>query len=306
MKNAYYADYLFYNSDVKRKVWLLAEDGVIAGYSEDEPPNGFERTVYQRSGIFPSFVSAFFDGLDATPDKAAAAGIGTVHLPGVSADLFQKYLRRGFRVSYVPPFAQNTESYLEMCGRLINEYKGNPKVRIAAALPLNPSADDTERFLRFNENTGALLCAPGDTVINNALHYRLPSAAPASLLTFVHRTGTLTRESVSGKIWEDPYRITLGGTNPFRELRTLAMIYKGVNTDSTILSANEAFLAATLNGARALGFNSGELRIGYPADFMAVDFNAPHMQPVYDPISHLVYSAERADVKALFSAGVKI
>jgi hypothetical protein len=306
MKNAYYTDYLFYNSGVKRKVWLLAEDGVTVGYSEDEPPDGFERTVYKRSGIFPSFVSTFFNGSEMGPDRAAAAGIGTVHLPGVSEILFNEYLRRGFRVSYAPPFAQNTESYLEMCSKLINEYKGNPKVRIASALPLNPSAGDTERFLRFAGESGALLCTAGDMIINNALHYTMPSAAPASLLTFVHRTDTLTRDSVSKKVWEDPYRITLGGANPFRELRTLAMIYKGVNFDSTVLSADEAFLAATLNGARALGFNSGELRIGYPADFMAVDFNTPHLQPVYDPVSHLVYSAERADVKALFSAGVKI
>jgi hypothetical protein len=305
MKNAYYADYLYYNSDVKRKVWLLAEEGVIAGYSEGEPPDGFERTVYKRSGIFPSFVSTFWDDPEADPRKAAAAGIGAVHLPGVSADLFHEYLRRGFRVSYAPPFAQNTESYLETCGKLINDYKDNPRVRIAAALPLKPSAD-TERFMRFNEDTGALLCASGDMIINNALHYRVPSAAPISLLTFVHRTGTLTRESVARRVWEVPYRITLGGTNPFRELRTLAMIYKGVNFDSTILPADGAFMAATLNGARALGFNSGELRIGCPADFTVADFNAPHMQPVYDPISHLVYSAERADIKALFSAGVKI
>jgi hypothetical protein len=305
MKNAYFADYLYFNSSIKHKVWLLAEDSVIAGCSGDEPPYDFERTVYKRCGIFPSFVSTFFDGLEMGPDKAAAAGIGTAHLPGVSVALFNEYLRRGFQVSYAPPFAQNTESYLEMCASLIKEYKDNPKVRIAAALP--PSAD-TERFMRFGEDTGALLCVSGDMIINNALHYRIPSASasPTSTLMFVHRTGTLTRESVSKKIWESPYKITLGGVNPFRELRSLAMMYKGVNFDSTILSTGDAFLAATLNGARVLGFNSGELKTGCPADFIAVDFNAPHMQPVYDPVSHLVYSAERADVKALFSAGVKI
>jgi hypothetical protein len=313
MKNAYFADYIFYNSNVKQKVWLLVDDGVIAGYSENEPTVDYERTVFYKSGIFPSFVSAYFppssniNTQNICAQAAAASGIGSLHLTGVSEEVFKKYLEAGFRVSFSPILKNNTESYLEKCTTLIRYYKDNPKVHIAPALPKKSTPDMAELFIKFSQYEKVLLCAEDDAVItDNALYYIIPAVKPKKPLAIAYRTDIITRENSVLKLWEEPYKLALGGPNPFRELRTLALIFKGVNMDSTLFSAHDAFLAATLTGAQILGFNTGELRKGYPADFMVVDFNVPHLQPVYDPVSHLVYAAERADVKALFSAGVRI
>jgi 5-methylthioadenosine/S-adenosylhomocysteine deaminase len=56
---------------------------------------------------------------------------------------------------------------------------------------------------------------------------------------------------------------------------------------------------ATRNGARALGLEgkAGELAPGRLADLIVVDFGKPHLTPLYEPASHLVYAARGADVR---------
>jgi len=78
----------------------------------------------------------------------------------------------------------------------------------------------------------------------------------------------------------------------FGELKTAAMIAKAVAGDAAALSAHQALEMATINGARALGraHELGSLVAGKLADLIAVDLSDPFLQPVYDPVSHLVYS----------------
>jgi 5-methylthioadenosine/S-adenosylhomocysteine deaminase len=62
---------------------------------------------------------------------------------------------------------------------------------------------------------------------------------------------------------------------------------------------------ATVNGARALGFEdvAGSLVPGKDADVVAVDLGGVATQPVFDPVSHLVNVAERADVTDVWVRG---
>ena len=62
---------------------------------------------------------------------------------------------------------------------------------------------------------------------------------------------------------------------------------------------------ATINGARALGLahEIGSLEAGKSADMIAVDLNAAASQPVYHPISQLVYSVSRDQVSDVWVAG---
>jgi 5-methylthioadenosine/S-adenosylhomocysteine deaminase len=62
---------------------------------------------------------------------------------------------------------------------------------------------------------------------------------------------------------------------------------------------------ATINGARALGLDSqiGSLEKGKYADIVAVDFNTLELSPVYNPMSHLVYSCGREHVTDVWVAG---
>ncbi len=81
------------------------------------------------------------------------------------------------------------------------------------------------------------------------------------------------------------------------EISTIAKIHKGINKDATVLSAETVLKMATKNAAQALYNNQiGILSEGKAADFIVVSYKEPHMQPVYNHISHLVYSSKSSDV----------
>ena len=93
--------------------------------------------------------------------------------------------------------------------------------------------------------------------------------------------------------------------NLFGELRSAALIAKAVAEDAAALPAHDVLRMATLNGAQALGLGHeiGSLEIGKSADIIAVDLSQPETQPMYNPISHLVYAVGRHQVSDVWVAG---
>jgi len=89
------------------------------------------------------------------------------------------------------------------------------------------------------------------------------------------------------------------------ETRTAALLAKAVAGSATALDAHRALRMATLNGARALGIDAqvGSLEIGKAADIVAFDLSGLAQQPVYDPVSQLIYATGRDCVKHLWVAG---
>lgn len=92
------------------------------------------------------------------------------------------------------------------------------------------------------------------------------------------------------------------------EMRTAALLAKAVANDATAVPAPTALRMATLNGARALGLEEhiGSLVPGKAADMIAVDLSAPATQPLYDPVSQLVYAAGREQVTDVWVAGQRL
>lgn len=92
------------------------------------------------------------------------------------------------------------------------------------------------------------------------------------------------------------------------EMRTAALLAKGVAQEATALPAAAALRMATLNGARALGLDSriGSLEAGKAADLVAIDLAAIPTQPVYDPISQIVYAAGREQVTDVWVNGRRL
>jgi 5-methylthioadenosine/S-adenosylhomocysteine deaminase len=91
----------------------------------------------------------------------------------------------------------------------------------------------------------------------------------------------------------------------FGEMRTAALLAKAVAKNASALPAEEILRMATINGAKALGLDSeiGSLEVGKAADIVAVDLGNIENQPVYNPISQLVYSAGRENVTDVWVAG---
>jgi 5-methylthioadenosine/S-adenosylhomocysteine deaminase len=86
--------------------------------------------------------------------------------------------------------------------------------------------------------------------------------------------------------------------NMFLEMQTAALLAKLHSEDATALPAEEALAMATIRGARALGIDDrvGSLEVGKLADIIAVDLSQPESQPVYNPISQLVYASNGSEV----------
>jgi len=91
----------------------------------------------------------------------------------------------------------------------------------------------------------------------------------------------------------------------FAEMRLAALLAKGASGDASVLPAAAALRMATLDAARALNLDDriGSIAAGKRADLVAVDLSAPACQPVFDPVSHLVYVAGREQVTHVWVDG---
>jgi len=89
------------------------------------------------------------------------------------------------------------------------------------------------------------------------------------------------------------------------ELRTAALLGKGVADAPAAVPAYTTLRMATLNGARALGIDAetDSLEIGKSAGVVALDLRDPNTQPVYNPVSQVVYAAARDQVRQVWVAG---
>jgi 5-methylthioadenosine/S-adenosylhomocysteine deaminase len=91
----------------------------------------------------------------------------------------------------------------------------------------------------------------------------------------------------------------------FGEMHTAATLHKVVRQDPTVATARQVLAMATSEGARVLGMEGriGSIREGKLADLVLVDIHTPHLTPIYDPVSHLVYAARSSDVRHVMVGG---
>ena len=91
----------------------------------------------------------------------------------------------------------------------------------------------------------------------------------------------------------------------FDQMRLFADCHKTANHDRALFPAKEIVRAATRGGAEALraGGEFGRLQPGMRADLVLVSVDAPHLFPVYNPYSALVYGANSSDVSLVMVSG---
>ena len=96
--------------------------------------------------------------------------------------------------------------------------------------------------------------------------------------------------------------------NLLAEMRTAALLAKGVAGSASAVPAETALRMATLNGAKALGIDAetGSLEPGKAADIVAVDLSNPHTQPLYHACSQMVYAASSHQVSQVWVAGRQV
>jgi len=91
----------------------------------------------------------------------------------------------------------------------------------------------------------------------------------------------------------------------FKEMDVAAKIHKANLFDPTVMDAKTVLQMATIKGAKAIGLEAetGSIEKGKQADIIIIDTDSPHLIPMYNPVSHIVYSATGSDVRDVIVAG---
>ncbi len=152
----------------------------------------------------------------------------------------------------------------------------------------------------------AIDCDPGDVARLRVNGVGI-AHCPKSNLKLGHRIAPLT-EFLAAAIPVGLGSDSVASNNAvdmFEEMRVAAFLQRTRSGDATAITAPEALHLATLGGARALGMaqDVGSLEPGKLADMAVVDLTDPALQPVYDPVAAMVYSANRKNVVATFLGG---
>lgn len=90
-----------------------------------------------------------------------------------------------------------------------------------------------------------------------------------------------------------------------KEMATAAKLHKAARLDPTVMDAQTVLRMATIEGAKALGMEKkiGSLEAGKKADIIIIGLDEPHLTPLYNEYSHLVYAASGADVDTVIING---
>lgn len=93
--------------------------------------------------------------------------------------------------------------------------------------------------------------------------------------------------------------------NMFEEMHLAALIHKGIGQNPELVTARQVLAMATVNGSNAIRFgsNTGIIEPGMKADLILLDTDKPHLYPLNDPYSAVVYSAQGSDVDTVIVDG---
>jgi 5-methylthioadenosine/S-adenosylhomocysteine deaminase len=99
-----------------------------------------------------------------------------------------------------------------------------------------------------------------------------------------------------------------GSVDLVQEMRYCACSYKEVRLNPRLMPPEHAVEMATINGARGAGLADriGSIEVGKEADFVLFDTRTSEWQPLYNPVSNLVYSATGNTVRDVFVGGEQV
>ncbi|WP_374352929.1 TRZ/ATZ family hydrolase [Chitinimonas sp.] len=178
----------------------------------------------------------------------------------------------------------------------VQQYGERPLARLHRLGVLGPNLI-AAHMVHANDEELALLARQGVHVAHNP-------ASNLKLASGIARTAAMLKAGVNVGIGTDG-AASNNSLDMLADTRLAALIAKGSSGDPTAVPAPQALEMATLGGARALGMAEriGSLEAGKQADLIAVDLGSLPTLPVFDPISHLVYAAQRNQVSHVWVAG---
>ena len=151
--------------------------------------------------------------------------------------------------------------------------------------------DDEEINLLAESDTGVVHCPDSNLKLGSGIA-RLPEMLQAGLPVGLGTDGAASNNDLN--LWD--------------EVQLATKLHRGYTQDPTAVSGRQAIYLATRGGAKILGLEEriGSIQPGKQADLILLDFNQPHLQPLYDVYSHLAYSVGRGDVCTTIVNGVPL
>lgn len=85
--------------------------------------------------------------------------------------------------------------------------------------------------------------------------------------------------------------------NMLEEMHLASMANKGITHDAEFMTTKQIMRLSTVNGALAQGrHDCGSIKVGNRADIIVFDMDKPHLQPIHDVLSNIIFSAQSDDI----------
>ena len=223
-------------------------------------------------------------------DGGADGRIRTAFMPHSLTTVGESHLREGIEqatAAGVPVHLHANETRDEV-EPIVDERGERPLVYADSVGALGSDAflahcvhvDDSEIQLLAETDTAAVHCPASNMKLASGM-------APVQRL---HEAGVTVALGTDGAASNNDLDL-------FDEMRDAAMVGKLAAGDASAVPAEAVVEMATAAGADALGLPGGRIAPGGAADLAVVDLEAPHLTPVHDPVSQLVYAARGSDVR---------
>ncbi len=212
----------------------------------------------------------------------------------VSPDLYRRLhaLAEQWDVPLVTHLAETQQE----C-RDVLERHGRSPVRHLASLGLLDARLVAAHCVWVDDEEIALLAASGAGVVHNP-RSNLKLGSGIAPVPDMLRAGVILGLGTDGAASNNELDL-------LAEIQFAALLHKGVRLDPLAVPAIAALEMATIGGARALGLDTkiGSLEVGKRADVAIIDLDEDSLVPLYDPVSHLAYAIEAADVRTVIVDG---
>ena len=277
---------------------------IVGTVASITPLLGLLGTVWGMIQVFQRFVDAYADGA-ATPD-VFATGIWTAlittafapHEPyTVTDDGFRRVKLYAEQLD-LPIHLHLHETATEVSDA-VNDTGVRPITRLAELDILSPALQAVH-MTQLRDDEIELLARHGVQVAH----------CPESnmkLASGVCRVHDLRAAGINVALGTDG-AASNNDLDMLQEVRSATLLSKAHTGDATSLTAQECLEMMTLSGARFFGLEEeiGSLEPGKLADITAIDLSGPTFQPLYDPVSQLIYTATGRDVTHVWINGRQV
>lgn len=177
---------------------------------------------------------------------------------------------------------------------------GRPPVRHLDALGLLDARTVLAHCVWLDDEEIAILARSGATVVHNPMS-NLKLASGIARIPDMLRAGVRVTLGTDGAISGNDLDMWLA-------LRLAATLHRAAGLDAAAVTTAQALRMVTLDAAAGLGAADrlGSLEAGKLADMILIDLKRPHAVPLFDPLTHLVFSCAKSDVRQVFVGGRQV